>query len=91
MYYAHNVGNHSEKEYNMEIHGVLHVGAHECEELTDYHKQGISDDNIIWVDALIEKVEQSKQKHPNSHIYQAVVHDTDDHENPTTGHLLQNS
>jgi len=33
------------------IKGILHIGAHECEELNDYNLNGITDENIIWIEA----------------------------------------
>jgi len=35
---------------NIHLNGVFHVGAHECEELIDYIKNGIQYDNIVWVE-----------------------------------------
>ena len=29
------------QEFNLKINGILHVGAHECEELKDYNRIGI--------------------------------------------------
>jgi FkbM family methyltransferase len=50
------------KNNKIEIKGVLHIGAHECEELGFYNKLGISKDNIIWIDGNKEKVTQAKNK-----------------------------
>lgn len=62
---------------NIEINGVLHIGAHNCEEREIYKFLGITDDNIIWIDALNFKVMEAKQKGiPN--VYQAVITDEDD-------------
>ena len=33
------------------IRGIIHIGAHECEERGVYNKSGITDDNIEWVEA----------------------------------------
>ena len=33
------------------VTGVLHVGAHDCEELPLYHSWGLTDDRVIWIDA----------------------------------------
>jgi hypothetical protein len=44
-------------KYDIKINGVLHVGAHECEELRDYEKY-ISREKILWIEALPEKVEK---------------------------------
>lgn len=64
------------KEHNIDITGVFHVGAHECEELSVYEYLGIPSRNIIWIDALPDKVEEQKKRGiPN--IYQAVISDTD--------------
>jgi hypothetical protein len=57
--------------------GVLHVGAHECEELPFYERLGITKDNIVWVDAIQYKVQQAKDRGiPN--VFQAVITDKDD-------------
>jgi FkbM family methyltransferase len=65
------------QKYNILFTGVLHVGAHECEELHDYERY-ISRDLILWIDALQDKVDISKQKFPGILIEQAVVSDTKD-------------
>jgi len=61
-------------KYNIKFKGILHVGAHECEELSDYEKY-ISRDKILWVEALPEKVQLSKDKYPGVLIENAVVSD----------------
>lgn len=61
-------------KYNIIFTGILHVGAHECEELNDYEKY-ISRNKILWIDALDYKVEECKQKYSNLLIEQAVVSD----------------
>jgi FkbM family methyltransferase len=54
------------------ITGILHVGAHECEEKYDYNRFGISDQSIYWVEGNEEKVQKMKQKGiPN--LYHALV------------------
>ena len=56
--------------------GVLHVGAHECEELPFYQRLGIAKDNMIWIDAIQSKVQQAQARGvPN--VFQAVVTDKD--------------
>lgn len=61
-------------KYNIQFKGVLHVGAHECEELNDYEKY-IQRNKILWVEALSDKVELCKQRYPNVLIENAVVSD----------------
>jgi len=55
------------RKYSMNIHGILHVGAHECEEERDYQAYNIH--KILWLEALQEKVD----KFPNKNIHQIVV------------------
>ena len=66
-------------EHNIKLNGVLHVGAHECEELPFYNHIGITADRIIWIDAIDRKVVEAQNKGiPN--IYNAVITDKDDEE-----------
>lgn len=68
---------------SLNIKGILHVGAHECEELSDYLRYGLSMDKIYWVEAMNEKVDMMKQKFNNQlYIYQAVIDDKDGSETP---------
>lgn len=61
---------------NIVIQGVLHIGAHDCEELGFYKKLKIVPENIIWIDAMKEKVNEAKSKNiPN--VYHAVITDKD--------------
>lgn len=62
------------KKYNIIFKGILHVGAHECEELNDYNKY-ITSDKILWVEALPNKVELCKTKFPGINIENAIVSD----------------
>jgi len=60
---------------NIHINGALHIGAHECEELFFYIKLGIHK-NIVWIDAIHEKVIEAKYK--GLPIYEAIITDKDD-------------
>ena len=65
------------KKNNIKITGAFHVGAHECEEL-DYYKQlGLESKDVVWIDAINEKVvEATNRGIPN--VYNAIVSDKDD-------------
>jgi FkbM family methyltransferase len=63
------------EKYNISISGILHVGAHECEELNEYEKY-LDRSKILWIDAMQQKVDISKNKYNNILIEQAVVSDT---------------
>ena len=62
------------RKYNIQFKGILHVGAHECEELNDYEHY-IQRNKILWVEALPRKVELCKEKYPNVLIENAIVSD----------------
>lgn len=61
-------------KYNINFNGILHVGAHECEEINDYEKY-ISRDKILWIEALPQKVEFCKSRFPGINIENAIVSD----------------
>jgi FkbM family methyltransferase len=65
------------KKYNLKINGILHVGAHECEEINDYEKY-VSRNKILWIDALHDKVEICKKRYLNILIENAVISDVEE-------------
>jgi FkbM family methyltransferase len=65
------------KKYNVKITGILHVGAHECEELHAYEKY-VGRDKILWVEAMTEKVDLCKKRYPNVLIERAIVSDKEE-------------
>jgi len=67
-------------KYNINIKGILHIGAHNCEEFTDYVSSGVNLSNIYWIEALPRLVEKNKCNNPLLNIYQAVIYDEDDKE-----------
>jgi hypothetical protein len=46
----------------IKINGILHVGAHTCEELPSYIKGGVSEDRIYWIESNHQLVQKSKVK-----------------------------
>jgi FkbM family methyltransferase len=65
-------------EFNLDINSILHVGAHKCEELDKYHSISISNNNIIWIEAIPELVKYIKEKDNTIRIYNYLVTDVDD-------------
>jgi len=61
-------------KYKINFKGILHVGAHECEELNDYERY-LSRDRIVWIEAMPNKVEVCKNRYSNLNIEQAIVSD----------------
>jgi FkbM family methyltransferase len=60
--------------YNLKIKGILHVGAHLCEEIHDYEKY-VQRNKILWIEAIPEKTQMSKKMHSDILIENAVVSD----------------
>jgi FkbM family methyltransferase len=63
------------RKYGINLQGILHVGAHLCEEIAFYEKY-IPRNKILWVEAIAEKVEQSKNIYPGILIENAIISDT---------------
>jgi FkbM family methyltransferase len=64
-------------KYNISAKGVLHVGSHWCQEKDFYNKiLNVSDENIIWVDANKDVIEQNiRNGIPN--CYTAALDETE--------------
>jgi FkbM family methyltransferase len=65
------------KKYNINFKGILHVGAHECEELRDYELY-LPRNKILWVEAMSDKVKLNKSRFDNLLIENAVVSDKEE-------------
>ena len=65
------------RKYNINFKGILHVGAHECEELNDYLRY-LPMNKMLWVEALPGKVDFCKQRYPNVLIENAIVSDVEE-------------
>lgn len=61
--------------FGIDVHGVLHIGAHECEEQSAYLEAGVPFGKIVWVEAQSNLVKKAKLKYPNIRIYEAVLSD----------------
>jgi len=68
------------QRFNINVKGILHIGAHECEEFNDYLNLGIPYDKIYWIEALQHKVDEMLKKYKVIKIYQAVISDKDNEE-----------
>ena len=62
------------QKYGVQFTGVLHVGAHECEEIFAYERY-LGRDSVVWVEALPDKVDFCKAQFPGVLIENAVVSD----------------
>ncbi len=69
---------HLFNHFKLTVTGILHVGAHDCEEKSAYNQFNINDDNIYWVDAMPEKIVSNRQKYGEQlNIYQGVIDEED--------------
>jgi FkbM family methyltransferase len=62
------------KKYGIQFRGILHVGAHECEEIKDYEIY-LNRNKILWIEAMPNKVRMCKKLYPNVLIQNAIVSD----------------
>ena len=60
--------------------GILHIGAHMCEERALYNTINIGDNDTLWIEAIGEIVGYVKKINENINIVQAVITDNDDEE-----------
>ena len=69
----------SQLKFSKDVYGIIHIGAHECEErfkyLLNFHN--ITDNEIIWIDALSEKVNTIKKENPTIKIFNECISNTD--------------
>ena len=62
---------------NIPITGCLHIGAHDCEELSYYSHMGVAPSDVLWIEAIPSKVQEANAKGiPN--VYHATISDEDD-------------
>ena len=62
--------------FKVNVKGILHIGAHKCEELETYLKY-TTIDNILWVEAIDSLIKENLEKSSNLKIINAVVSDED--------------
>ena len=63
------------KKYNLEINGIIHVGAHTLEEKSVYDTLNIK--NVLWFEANYEIANSMKVQFPNEKIYSYAICDVD--------------
>ena len=65
------------KKFDLKIKGVLHIGAHTCEEYKYYKKAGLNESNMIWVEGNPEIYNKLKALYPKRMIYHCVASNED--------------
>jgi FkbM family methyltransferase len=64
------------RQHGITIRGVLHVGAHECEEQAMYASVGVDPKHVDWIEANPELVARMKDR--GIHVHQAAVSDKEE-------------
>lgn len=66
------------KKYNIQINGILHVGASVCEELNTYKQCNLTNNDIYWVEGNEDNIEVIKNTlEPDVKIYNYLIDDKD--------------
>jgi FkbM family methyltransferase len=65
------------QKYSLKIRGIIHVGAHECEELSIYNRNGVPIDKIIWIEGQSDVCERMLARNPHLRVHNAVVSNRD--------------
>jgi FkbM family methyltransferase len=65
-------------KFTKNVYGIIHIGAHECEERFTYlNRFNITDNEIIWIDALEDKVNAIKMSYSSIRIFNECISNTD--------------
>jgi FkbM family methyltransferase len=63
---------------NKKVTGIIHVGAHECEERSAYASCfNLQDSDVIWIEAQPDKIVMMQNAIPTIRIYQACISNED--------------
>lgn len=71
--------NINDLKFHKDVYGIIHIGAHECEERFNYllNFHNLTDNDIVWIDALSDKVEEIKRKYPSINIFNECISNAD--------------
>lgn len=65
-------------KYDIRPRGIIHIGAHLCEEQEVYHNTAFVDDSqILWIEGNPELVEQVRRTKPEVKVIQGLVSDNE--------------
>lgn len=69
----------SQLKFTKIVHGIIHVGAHNCEERINYllNFHNVTDDDIIWIEAYKKKVDEIKSELPTIRIFNECISNKD--------------
>lgn len=61
---------------NLPVKGILHLGAHLCDEKNDYNANGVPDSNIVWIEGNPMLVDHLKA-HGHTNVHHALIDETE--------------
>ena len=64
-------------KYHMNIRGIIHIGAHVCEEMAFYSQRGIQKEQVIWIEANPDIVNYVNKIDPKLRIYNKTISNED--------------
>lgn len=67
-------------KYNLKIDGIVHIGAHMCEELGAYLKYNVPKNKILWIEGNEDLVLKNKKIDSNLFIIHGLISDKDNEE-----------
>ena len=63
------------RKWNIRPSGIIHIGAHRCEERDIYRDAGCDDSRVIWIEGNYELFNDVRTTLPTVHIYNALIAD----------------
>ncbi len=65
------------EQYGITVGGVLHIGAHDCEEMPFYNSVlRIPGSNVFWIDAISEKIDEAKRRGVRN-VFHGIISNVD--------------
>ena len=58
--------------------GIIHIGAHMCEEREIYEKVGCDDTKVVWIEANPRLCQFISQRFPTVHVYNGLISDKEE-------------
>lgn len=63
------------QKWSISPKGIIHIGAHKCEERDIYKNCGCDDSKVIWIEGNKELYDEMKSKLPTIQIYNGIIAD----------------
>jgi FkbM family methyltransferase len=65
-------------KFHVDLKGIIHIGAHLCEEFPAYKTAGLSADKVLWIEGNPMVAQNAAAIHKDAKIITAVLGDIDD-------------